>query len=247
MHNQHEHAHGHQHQAGHPHSHAHTQAPATQGRVIRYARIYDPLVWVMARGQTRALRALPLDFAALRPGDNVLDVGCGTGDLALAAAKRVGKTGKVYGIDASSEMIAVANSKRAHAGGAGEVVHFQVEPVEALSFPDATFDVVLSSLMMHHLPGDLKGRALAEVRRVLKPGGRLVIVDLQATTKKPRPWEPGWLILHRHGIHAVPEAQVRAGQEATAQLLRDAGFESVQAGSTRYAWMGYATGIIPAK
>jgi len=200
----------------------------------------------MARGQTRALRALPVDYAALRRGERVLDVGCGTGETALAAARRVGVAGKVYGIDASPEMIAAAKRKLTGKSALGRVVQFRVEPVEALGFRDATFDVVLSSLMMHHLPGDLKQRGLAEIRRVLKPGGRLVIVDLQPTTKKPRLWEPGWLIMQRHGMHSAPEATVRAGQEALAQLLRDAGFEAVEAGTTRYAWLGYAIGKAPA-
>ena len=99
------------HAHGQGHNHAHSTTPRTQGRLIRWARFYDPLVWVMSLGQTRSLRSLPLELAAIRPGERVLDVGCGTGDLTLAAAKRAGSGGTVCGIDASPEMIDVARRK----------------------------------------------------------------------------------------------------------------------------------------
>src|SRR3954463_9769437 len=105
---------GHQHQGhGHAptqHGHGGAQAstPHTEGRLIRRARLYDVRVALMLLGQARKLRALPLDLAALRPGERVLDVGCGSGDLALAAARRVGPRGAVYGIDASPEMVEFA-------------------------------------------------------------------------------------------------------------------------------------------
>jgi demethylmenaquinone methyltransferase/2-methoxy-6-polyprenyl-1,4-benzoquinol methylase/phosphoethanolamine N-methyltransferase len=92
----------------------------------------------------------------------VLDVGCGTGALTLLAKKHTGSAGQVCGLDASPEMIEVARHKatRAHAD-----VDFRVGVVEQLPYPDGSFDVVLSSLMMHHLPADLKPKALAEIRR----------------------------------------------------------------------------------
>ncbi|HMA37825.1 MAG TPA: methyltransferase domain-containing protein, partial [Chloroflexia bacterium] len=114
----------------HTHRHAAAGAPPTEGRLIRWARFYDPLVWLMALGQTRTLRALPLDLAAIQPGERVLDVGCGTGDLTLAAARRVGPAGTAVGIDAAPEMIAVARGK---ARRAGRAVQFRVEPVQALT------------------------------------------------------------------------------------------------------------------
>jgi demethylmenaquinone methyltransferase/2-methoxy-6-polyprenyl-1,4-benzoquinol methylase/phosphoethanolamine N-methyltransferase len=187
---------------------------------------------------------LPLDLAAIRAGERVLDVGCGTGDLTLAAARRVGPGGTVFGIDAAPEMIAAARRK---ARRARRRVMFRVEAVEALAFPDGSFDVVLSSLMMHHLPGDLQRRALVEIRRVLRPGGRLLIVDLdwQAAARLPRLWQVGGLIAHRHGQHASSTltAQTRTAMETLTATLRDVGFTAVESGPLKFDWLGYARAI----
>ena len=150
-------------------------APATTGAVMRsHARWYDALVWALTLGRERALRERMLALAPPRAGDAVLDVGCGTGTLAIAAARRAGDTGSVCGIDASPEMIARATTK---ARKAGVPVDFRVAAVEALPFPDARFDLVLSTLMLHHLPRAAREAALSEARRVLRPGGRLLAVD----------------------------------------------------------------------
>jgi demethylmenaquinone methyltransferase/2-methoxy-6-polyprenyl-1,4-benzoquinol methylase/phosphoethanolamine N-methyltransferase len=227
-----------------PHTHGPTpDAPATAGRLIRWARFYDPLVWLMTLGQTRKLRALPLDLAALRPGERVLEIGCGTGAVALPAARRVGPGGRVVGLDAAPEMIAEARRKarRAH-----NPAQFRVEPAEALSFPAGSFDVALSSLMMHHLPGDLKRRALIEIRRVLRPGGRVIIVDFQPNAAPLRLWQPGGLIAMVHKRRApTGTADAAAGLPALAALLRDTGFTGVETGPTRSAWIGYARGEAP--
>ena len=107
-------------------------------------------------------------WSQVKPGDKVLDVGCGSGRLTLAAQKWAGPQGEAVGIDPSPEMIQVA---RQNAERAGLRAKFELGMVEAVPFPDGTFDVVLNRLMLHHLPGDLKQRGLAEMRRVLKPGG----------------------------------------------------------------------------
>ena len=234
----------HEHGAGQGHSHAGPQAeaPATAGRVIRWARSYDLGLRLMLLGQAGRLRAVPLDLAALRPGERVLDVGCGPGDLALDAARRVGASGTVTGIDASPEMIAVARGK-VRRNGPG--VQFQVAAVEAMPYADGSFDVVLSSLMIHHLPGDLKLHALAEIRRVLRPGGRVVIVDLQPPTRPPRPWDPGWLILRRHKMQAHSGAAAPPVKVTLSSLLEHVGFTAVESGPTRIVWLGYARGQAP--
>ena len=111
----------------------------------------------------------------MAPGDHVLDIGTGPGYLAFAAAKMVGPGGRAVGIDASPEMIERALARAEHHGSRAE---YAVASAEALPFDDASFGVVVSRLVFHHLPGELKSQALAEIARVLKPGGRVVIVDL---------------------------------------------------------------------
>ena len=135
----------------------------------------------MTLGQERVFREKVIGLARLKPGESVLDVGCGTGTLAIAAKRRVGPTGMVNGIDASPEMIARADRK---AKKARVEVVFKNAVVEALPFPDAHFDVVLSTLMLHHLPRKAREQCAREMRRVLKPGGRVLAVDFGGRTGK---------------------------------------------------------------
>jgi ubiquinone/menaquinone biosynthesis C-methylase UbiE len=170
---------------GDQHSHA-GSAPQTTGNVIHWANRYDLVVQFMALGQAGRLRRKTIEFARIAPGERVLDVGCGTGALTLLAKQRAGATGQVCGLDAAPEMIEVATHKAARQQAD---VDFRIGVIEQLPYPDGSFDVVLSSLMMHHLPADLKPMALAEIRRVLrrpdavsgKPNGRLVIVDFRGS------------------------------------------------------------------
>jgi ubiquinone/menaquinone biosynthesis C-methylase UbiE len=150
------------------------EGPATQGKVLHSAFWYDVLVWIVTRGKERAFRDGMIDAARIEPGQSVLDVGCGTGALAIAAKRRVGAGGRVCGIDASSEMIARAREK---ARKAGLEVSFEAGVIESLPFADGTFDVVTATIMLHHLPEDVRRLGLREIRRVLKPGGRLFVVD----------------------------------------------------------------------
>ncbi len=193
-------------------------APQTRGLVITWARRYDFLVWFVTLGREQALRQMTADLAQLQPGETVLDVGCGTGMLAMVARQRVGETGRVSGIDPSVQMIARARRKAARRGLA---INFQVGVIEQLAFPDQSFDVVLSTMMMHHLPDDLKRQGLAEIARVLKPGGRLLVLDFRGHVG---PWHSG--------IQDQPA------------LMKEAGFSQVETGKTRFPGLGFALGRI---
>lgn len=163
---------------GPPHARRDSTVPETTGLVLPMDWRHDASEWLMDallfRGQLKMMRRTALDFAAVQPGETALDVGCGSGTLALLAQSRVGAMGRVYGIDPGPGQIAIA---RAKALRRGLPATFDVGVIERLAFPDQTFDVVFSTLMMHHLPTPLKRAGLAEIARVLKPGGRLVIAD----------------------------------------------------------------------
>lgn len=215
----------------HSHVYQPEPAPSTHGRLIRWAWLYDHVVnWLML-GRARQLREMTVDLAQIQPGETILDVGCGTGDLTLVAKKRTGPSGKVAAIDAAPEMIAVARRKAAHAQ---IEVDFRVSPVEALPFPDASFDVVVSSLMMHHLPLAVKQQGLPEIRRVLKPGGRLVIIDMKRPTT----------IVGRAIIILSLHAALREGVQDLPPLLREAGFARVQVSPTAWRLLGLVTGWV---
>jgi ubiquinone/menaquinone biosynthesis C-methylase UbiE len=167
--------------ARHRHSEAgKASAKETKGLIGSGGWRYDLMGWFcdtfLFRGKLRELRVRTATLAQLQPGEQVLDVGCGTGTLAMEVARRVGRAGRVAGVDPGTEQIARARSKAARRN---VPIEFQIGVIEQLAFPDQTFDVVLSTLMMHHLPAGLKRQGLAEIARVLKPGGRLVIADFK--------------------------------------------------------------------
>lgn len=121
---------------------------------------------------TGAIAARLVELAALSPGESVLDVGCGTGVVTFKAAERVGTRGTVVGIDLSDGMLAKAAAKSARAPSPLSVSFLKMD-AEALDFPDGKFDCVLSLFALRHFPHP--DAALAQMRRVLKPGGRAVV------------------------------------------------------------------------
>jgi ubiquinone/menaquinone biosynthesis C-methylase UbiE len=155
-------------------------ATETNGLILTGGWRYDLHGWLidtcLFRGKVRELRQRTATLAELHVGEQVLDVGCGTGILAIEVQRRVGSAGRVVGIDPSSQQIARARAKAARRHLPIDV---QIGVIELLAFPDQTFDVVLSTLMMHHLPVSLKRQGLVEIARVLKPGGRLIIADFK--------------------------------------------------------------------
>ena len=199
---------------------ARTAPTETKGKVIRWARFYDVGTWLLTFGREPGIRRMTIELADIKKGERVLDVGCGTGTLTIAAMRQAGPSGEAHGIDPSAEMIGVARQKAAKAGVDAQ---FQTAAIEKLPFPDGHFDLVLSSLMLHHLPADVKRAGFAEVNRVLKPGGRFLAVDIAESS--------GHFghILQALGVH---KTEGKLG-EAPA-MLREAGFEDVELGRTKY-------------
>lgn len=186
----------------------------TKGLILNGGWRYDLHGWLMDtfwfRSQGRELRRRAAALAGLRPGEQVLDVGCGTGTLVLEAQRFVGRAGRVVGIDPSSQQVARARAKAARRH---VPIEFQIGVIEQLPFPDETFDVVLSTLMMHHVPTPLKRQGLAEIARVLKPGGRLIIADF--TPKKERQGQAARFHAGGSGLH---ELTVRVKEAGFSQL-----------------------------
>lgn len=205
-------------------------APQTRGRTIRHwAPLYEAAGWLLSFGRLPAIRRFSIRTAHLQPGERLLDVGCGPGSLTIPAARKVGREGHAAGIDASPEMIEVAQRK---ARKQGLEIDFRAAPVEALPFGDGEFDVVLSSLMLHHLPDDVKAQGLAEIRRVLKPGGRLVAVDL-AGGHGP--------LSHVMGLfgHSLPDDYADRLQE----MMRAAGFSSVEKVKSKWRQLAFIRAV----
>jgi len=209
--------------------------PETQGIVITRAWRYDLLLWVgnlLSGGKLQALRHMTADLAELHPGETVLDVGCGTGALALVSKERIGATGRMLGIDPSPQMIACARHK---AERAKQAIDFQLGVIEHLPFPDQSCDAVLATMMMHQLPDDLKRQGLCEIARVLKPGGRVVVVDTKLRDmRQSQSAPPAHTLLWESCIQDQP------------QLLKEAGFSQIETRETRFHFRGFEIGMVRA-
>lgn len=212
------------------HSHNHEQTVAgTQGRTIRWASHYDFVVKLLTLGRENTLRRQMIQQAAINKGETVLDVGCGTGTLTLLAKTETGNRGQVCGIDASPEMIAVACQKALQQQ---QSVDFQTGVIEALPFADGTFDVVLSSLMFHHLPPALKQRGLIEIYRVLKPGGRLLVVDMSRPTTR----------MQRLSMMVLVHRGLTGDVHDLLPIMKKIGFVGNQAGNLSRSVLGFVEG-----
>jgi len=145
----------------------------TRGRVLaKAAAVYDWVQPFVTLGQETKLNHWVADSLALDGEEYVLDIGCGTGLLTVAIAERYPRA-TVVGIDASKPMIRVADRKRRR-----DNCNYRQALAEELPYDAETFDAVTSALFFHHVDRELKVRCLCEVLRVLKPGGRLIVADM---------------------------------------------------------------------
>lgn len=133
--------------------------------------LYDPVLRLTMREATFKSRLVAQ--ADLRPGHRVLDVGCGTATLTVEIKRSQPKT-EVVGLDGDPEVLRRAADKIA---AAGVIVSLAQGLSDQLPYPDASFDRVFTSLLLHHLTTDTKIRTLAEIRRVLRPGGQVHVAD----------------------------------------------------------------------
>jgi SAM-dependent methyltransferase len=163
-------------------------------RGIGFPRVYDVLLFLLTRGRDRAYREHLLDIARIGPGDRVLDIGCGTGTQAIAAQRRSQPGGAVTGVDVAAAMVETARRK---ARRAGLGIAFRQADAADLPFGDGGYDVVTMTTVLHMVPARRRFACLAEARRVLRPGGRLVLVDYGGDLRDRRH------LSARHGWHGL--------------------------------------------
>lgn len=164
----------------------------------------------------------PTALAELQPGETVLDLGSGGGIDVLLSAKRVGPTGKAYGLDMTDEMLALAEQNKLKSGLTN--VEFLKGEIENIPLPPDTVDVIVSNCVIN-LSGD-KDRVLREAFRVLKPGGRFAISDVVVRGEVPPAIRKSMELWVGCVAGALSEAEYR-------EKLAAAGFESVDIEATR--------------
>ena len=164
----------------------------------------------------------PTALADLRAGEVVLDLGSGGGIDVLLSAKRVGPTGKAYGLDMTDEMLSLALENKAKAGATN--VEFLKGHIESIPLPSNSVDVIISNCVIN-LSGD-KRKVLAEAFRVLKPGGRFAVSDIITRGELPQPVRDSMALWSGCVAGALDEQEFLT-------LLRDVGFENPTIEPTR--------------
>ena len=164
----------------------------------------------------------PTALAELRAGEIVLDLGSGGGIDVLLSAKRVGPTGKAYGLDMTDEMLALARSNAAQAGATN--VEFLKGEIENIPLADSSVDVIISNCVIN-LSAD-KRRVLQEAFRVLRPGGRFAVSDVVCRGEIPAAVRKSMELWVGCVAGALEEQEFR-------QLLREVGFEDAEIEPTR--------------
>jgi ubiquinone/menaquinone biosynthesis C-methylase UbiE len=186
---------------------------------------YDLLTRLL--GMNKSYNAL-IAQAELAPGLRILEIGCGTGNV-TTRVKHAEPHADVVGTD--PDPLALARAQRKARGMTG--IRFQRAYAQELPFADGEFDRVLSSMMLHHLDDDVKAGAVAEVHRVLRPGGRLHIVDIGGHTAVHHGLAARWMKDNPHAAGNLGDAVPR--------LLRSVGFDCTEVGTRRHRLIGQLT------
>ncbi|WP_188195199.1 class I SAM-dependent methyltransferase [Nonomuraea sp. SYSU D8015] len=192
---------------------------ADEGGTIDHPRAYEILASIGFAGGRRAAFTRVAAAARPRAGDQVLDVGCGTGYLSRILSPVVTPSGHVTGLDPSPSMIEYA-TRRAPAN----CTYVRGEG-QTLPFPDGSFDLVVSSLAVHHMPAGARPEAMRQMHRVLRPGGRLLIAEFRPPA--------GRLARQLVGLLSGP-AMRHEPRELLGTMIPDAGFEVEAEGDLPY-------------
>lgn len=181
-------------------SHTSQDLEAARAFYTRISRVYDALA---DRDEHRA-REIGLALLDAKVGERVLEIGFGTGTSLVPLAASVGATGRVCGIDISPGMRDVAE-QRVRSVNAGAPIDLRVAAVPPIPFDDAAFDAALMAFTLELFPDDTLPGVLGEVRRILRPGGRLAVVSMTLGTDEQRHRMPERIYtwMHRHFPHIV--------------------------------------------
>jgi ubiquinone/menaquinone biosynthesis C-methylase UbiE len=201
----------------------------THGKLVGHGR-YELVAALFFGGRRRRVFRRLATLSGAGPGDRVLDVGCGSGYFTRAIADAVAPGGTAQGVDPSGEAIAQARSLTRLANCA-----FSDGIAEALEAADGSYDVVVSSLTIHHLPEAVRPQAIGEMFRVLRPGGSVLIAD-----SRPPATRIGRGLMRRHS-----PAMANNPVDLIETMVRQAGFEQLRSGDLR-PWMHYVQARKPA-
>lgn len=187
---------------------------------------YDVYMRKVTFGREQALRQRTVALAQVKPGDCVLEVGCGTGSLTLAAKRKAGPAGKVFGIDVIPGMIEASQQKAAQAH---EDITFQLGSIDHIPFPKDTFDVVISSFMIFHMSEATRRKGIVDIYRVLKPDGQLLVLDLAMPAQRLQRAIAQRMVFRGGLAHDVRELL---------PLMEAAGFSGVEGGPVKFSILG---------
>ncbi len=211
------------------------KAQRVAGVFSSVAQKYDVMNDLMSMGLHRLWKKFTIDIAAPRPGERVLDVAGGTADLSSAFAKRVGATGQVWLTDINNAMLGVGRDRLLDEGVLAPVAQCDAEK---LPFPDNHFDIVTVAFGLRNMTH--KDSALAEMRRVLRPGGRLLVLEFSKVWKplekaydvysfKLLPWLGQKIAGDAESYRYLAESiRMHPDQAALKSLMEQAGLERVE-------------------
>jgi ubiquinone/menaquinone biosynthesis C-methylase UbiE len=186
---------------------------------------YDSYMRKITLGREYVLREMTVNLAQVKPGDSVLEIGCGTGTLTIAAKCQAGPSGKVFGIDVIPGMIEISQRK---ATQANEDITFQLGSIDDIPFSENQFDIVMCSFMIFHMSERVRQKGIAEIYRVLKPQGRLLVLDLALPTQ-PLPRTIAKLLLGGMLQHDLRELL---------PLMEASGFTDVEIAPVKFRVLG---------
>jgi ubiquinone/menaquinone biosynthesis C-methylase UbiE len=186
---------------------------------------YDAFMKKTTLGREHAMREITVGLAGVKPGDSVLEIGCGTGTLSLTAKQKAGSSGKVFGIDIIPGMIEASQRKAAQAK---IDITFQLGSINDIPFSENQFDVVMCSFMIFHVSDGVRRKGFTEIHRVLKPNGRLLIVE-SALPTQPIPRTIAKILMGgtpQHNLHELVPA------------LNGSGFSDVEIAPVKFSILG---------